>query len=426
LRQGIDRKPTYTYVDQDESGNFDPAHEAKNNALKLKQAKAAKAAKAARRSKKGKQRAPQETVTKCIVKLRFERFGNVRNATNEEYNWPEDWSDTDSEAERELQEYRDFFRSNTPGRGMQDPIQDPISELDDLTGHPIARGCISCRENGIDCSLVGGGTYPCQDCCDRNKDCAPIIAPAEKGRCKQCVHDEIERCSFEDEPGQAICDHCTFNEHICDALPPVGYRAQRIIIDEEIYTENRPHIQCTNCRLEKKRCSLKEKTHKPPCKHCKKTNIGCTFWDIPKPVKEKKSKVKGPTEGDAPEVAVPDHDYFTKEDLDDIYGEDEQILARSPTPELEMEDYKGRKGMLTKIKTSFAHPIHFGSIEEDTSDCNFCELPVFGFTGLFEREVHVIRWYNGAGYTEVGGGHAESYKDGTNMCKDCTFGMSRF
>ena len=54
--------------------------------------------------------------------------------------------------------------------------------------------------------------------------------------------------------------------------------------------------------------------------------------------------------------------------------------SRSPTPEIEMEDEAGHKGTLTKIMTSFAHPIQFGSIE-NTSDCNFCELPIFGFVG---------------------------------------------
>lgn len=392
---------------------------------KLKLAKAAKAAKAAQHFRKGKQRTPREMVMKCIVKLRIERFGNVKNITDDEENWPGDWSDVDCETERELQEYRAFFRRNTPDRNMQLPIQDPRSEVEDLTGHPVARGCTSCRIHGTDCSLVAGGTYPCQHCCDQDQDCEPIIPATEKGRCKQCVDDGNDYCSFGDEPGQAICDHCAEDEHICEALPPVGYRAERIIIDEVIYTEDRPYIQCTNCRREKKRCSLKKKTDRPPCKYCKKHNIGCTFYEIPKVAKGKKVKVKGLTEGDAPEVAVPDHDYFTKEDLDDLYGEDVQMGSRSPTPEIEMEDNTGHKGRLTKIKTSFAHPIQFSTVE-NTSDCNFCDIPVFGFVGHFEREVHVIRWYGEHGYTEVGGGHAENQRGGTTMCQSCTIGKSHF
>ncbi|OWY57138.1 hypothetical protein AA0118_g9156 [Alternaria tenuissima] len=424
LRQGIERRAAYTYVDQDESGNFDPVNETQNKAQRLKMAKAAKAAKAARRLKRDQNRVSKEPVLKCIIKLRIANFGNVKNITDDQDNWPEDWSDIDSDVERELQEHRAFFRHNTPDRRMQLPIQDPRSEVEDLTGHPAARGCISCRVHGAECSMVTGGTYPCQYCCDLNQDCDPIITPTEKGRCKQCVDDSIDYCSFEDEPGQAICDHCAENEHICEALPPVGYRAERIVIDDVIYTEDRPYIQCTNCRREKKRCSLKKKTDKPPCKYCKKHNIGCTFYEIPKVVKEKKAKAKGPTEGDAPEVAIPDHDYFTKEDLEDLYNEDVYMESRSPTPEIEMEDEAGHKGTLTKIMTSFAHPIQFGSIE-NTSDCNFCELPIFGFVGHFEKEVHVIRWYGGHGYTEVGGGHAQDKEGVTTMCQICAIGRAQ-
>jgi hypothetical protein len=132
-------------------------------------------------------------------------------------------------------------------------------------------------------------------------------------------------------------------------------------------------------------------------------------------------RAKGPTEGDAPEVSIPCSDYFTAEDLADMDSRDEQKESRSPTPEIEMEDNGGHKGMLTKIKTSFAHPVKFGSIA-NTIDCNFCEVPTYGFVGLFEREIHVIRWYSGLGYTEVAGGHAE-HNGSTTMCLTCTISM---
>jgi hypothetical protein len=228
-------------------------------------------------------------------------------------------------------------------------------------------------------------------------------------------------CSFENDPDQAICDHCADNELICDALPPKGYRAERIDITEILYGPDRLYTACTVCRKEKKRCSLKKKTDKPPCKYCKKNNIGCTFYDLPKIEKNKgKAKAIGPTEGDVPEVSIPSSKFFSPEDLMDMDSRNVQIESRSPTPEVEMEDHVGHKGTLTKIKTSFSHPIQFGVVE-NTTDCNFCELPVYGFVGLFEREVHVIRWYNGLGFTEVGGGHAEN-NGPTTMCQTCAMG----
>ncbi|KAL6710866.1 hypothetical protein ACN47E_007923 [Coniothyrium glycines] len=418
LRQNIERMKTFTYIDTDRSGNFDPTAEAKQKMLKLNKARAAKAL---QRKKKDKKCASKENVMKCIVKVRFEAFGTVRNYTNDEENWPEGWSDIDSECEREMQEYREFFRHNTPGREMQMAIEDPGGELDDLTGYPAARGCRACRKHERDCSLIHGGYYPCEECKEEKMDCEPIIPPTRKGRCKQCAEDEREFCSFEEDDQQAICDHCAEDGYICEALPPQHYRAERIRIDELIYSADRPYIACTVCRQEKKRCSLKKKSSKPPCKYCKKNNIGCTFFDIPKPDLKKKAtaRTKDPMEGVAPEVAKPGSDYFTAEDLDDLLMTEIEIKSRSPTPELEMEDSSGHKGALTKINTSFAHPIEFNVTGPETSDCNFCEMPVFGFIGYFEREVHVIRWHNGLGYSEVGGGYCED-KRPTRMCQSCT------
>lgn len=84
-----------------------------------------------------------------------------------------------------------------------------------------------------------------------------------------------------------------------------------------------------------------------------------------------------------------------------------------------MQDGVGHKGILTKIRTSFAHPMHFNVTTNEASDCNFCEMPLFGVAGHWEREVHVIRWYNGLGYSEIGGGWCED-KGPTQMCEGCT------
>ncbi|RMZ74238.1 c6 finger domain [Pyrenophora seminiperda CCB06] len=414
LRTGIDRNVITDPVDQDESGNFDPAEEMKQRMLKLQQAKVAKSA---QRSKKGMQPASKEKTMKLIVKLYFEKFGNVRNITNDEDNWPDDWSMMDSEDEREAQEIRTWFRRNTPNREAQIPIKDPCDEVDDLTGYPAARGCKTCREEKLNCSLVTGGFYPCQQCLDEDYECQLIIPPTQKGPCKQCVEDGNHVCSFENDPNQAICDWCLEGEYMCHALPPEGYRSDRVLIDEIIYGEDRPHASCTVCRQEKKRCSLKEKTDKPPCKYCTKHNIGCTFYNIPKVDAKKTLKA---TKGKKPTGDGTHHAYFTPEDLEDLHSTDVQMKSRSPTPEIEMEDELGHKGMLTKINTSFSHPIQFDTVRK-TLDCNFCELPIYGFVGLFEKQVHVIRWYDGLGYTEVGGGHAEN-NGPTTMCLACTIG----
>jgi hypothetical protein len=423
LRKNIDRSKAFTYIDTDKTGNYDPAQEAKLKATRLQKTKNATIAK-----KKGKAKVQEkkELTIKCIVKLQFQAFGNVRNLTNDEDNWPENWSEVDSDDEKEMRDVRDFYRRQSPGIEVQTAIEDPRNLVDDLTGYPAARGCKRCRELDRGCSMVEGGTFPCDQCEDEeDEECTPILRPNTKGSCQQCVANNQESCSFEDNPDQSICDTCATYENVCNALPPKDYKTPRISIDEIMYGPDRKHTQCTFCRGEKKRCSLKKKTDKPPCKYCKKHGIGCTFYDLPKMAVDNKAtgsknKTLGPMEGDAPEVSKPGSEFFSPEDLADMNVEDEEeVVSREATPEIEMEDSAGNKGMLTKIKTSIAYPLQINVTMEKSDDCNFCSFPVFGFVGHFEREVHVIRWNNGLGYTEVGGGHCEE-KGPTNMCTACT------
>lgn len=349
---------------------------------------------------------------KCIVKLPFKAFGNVRNVTDDTQNWPDDWSDLNSAQEREVEEYRSAFRTNTPDcGGPQLSLEDPAGEVDDLTGHPAARGCKQCRMLEQSCSMTKDGNYPCSECVEDGCECQPIQEPAVKGRCKQCDQANEEICSFENDPTQPVCNSCVDNDRICEALPPNGYKAPRIDLEEVIWGSRRLHVECTACRKYSKRCSLKTKEERSPCRYCTKNNLGCTFLDLPEvdsekqPIKKMKVKRTVP-DTMATEVTKQTSEYFTAEDLSDMTRLDPVVLERQPTPEIEMEDGEGNKGMLTKITTSFAHPIRFMA-----QDCNFCEIPIFGMVGYFEREVHVIRWHNGLGYAEVGGGHCQDTGD---------------
>lgn len=378
-------------------------------------AKKAKKGKREARKKKNRDNWPKDYVMKCIAKLRFENFVTVRNITDDESSWPDDWSEIDSEQERELEEYRAAFRTNTPDRDPQLQLEDPAHEVDDLTGYPAARGCKQCRKLQQPCSMIKDSSYPCGECVEEGNECQPIQEPAVKDRCKQCDQTNEEQCSFENGPAQQICDHCANKNYTCEAQLPNGYKASRINIDEIIWGPNRPYVACTACRKDKKLCSLKKKDDKPPCKYCAKNNLGCTFSHLPKLDTEKQpAKKKAPVKTTAPKASTLEIDIFTAQDLADMSRRSARVLERESTPEMEMEDGEGNKGMLTKIMTSFAHPIRF-----QAQDCEFCENPLFGITGHCEREVHVIRWHNGLGYAEVGGGHCQDTGE-TVMCRDCT------
>lgn len=396
-----------------------------------------KKTKAKERKKKGKQpKMPKPKIKKLILKFRFDAIGTVVNITDGEQNWPEDWSELDSEDERERAARKAFYRQNTPNTEPQVPIKDPNGELDDLTGHPIARGCKRCRKYYYRCTMVVGETWPCEACQNDQIDCEPIIEPKAKGKCKRCAEtcgeDEDNYCSFEwagMEPHN-VCRQCSEEEYMdCVARPPEGYRPRQVDLDRLLYGPNRPYTQCTNCRATKKRCSLKKKSDKPPCNQCKKAKVNCTFYEVPKviemPKKGGQRKLAFQAEegessktGAERESALCSSSFLRPEDLEDLDNEEVEA-ERESTPEIEMEDALGRKGVVTKIDTCFAHPIKFNAMTSTATDCNFCEMPVFGMTGYFERTVHVLKWSNGLGYSELQGGHVENHGP-TTMCSECT------
>lgn len=409
-------------MDTDKSGNWDPAEEtkAKKRTARSIQRKLAKKEKMANTKKESTNKPEREYTMKCIVKLAFDNFGNVRNATSDQQNWPAGWSDIDSEQERELQQWRAVRCANNPTRELQVALEDPANEVDDLTGHPAARGCKQCRKLKQQCSMIKTAQYPCDECVEDDGECQPIQAPRVKERCKQCNLADEEACSFEHDPTQRICDRCAENNHDCEALPPPGYTAPRIIIDDIIWGPNRPHVTCTACRTLKKRCSLKSKLEHPPCKYCRKQNIGCLFDDVLKTNSvEQTTKSDIPMEQNTSDGEQPNHQFFTKEDIANMYSRNAGTMARERTPEIEMEDAEGNKGILVRINTSFAHPIRFNIQPNTALGCHFCEIPIFGMVGHFEKEVHVIRWHSGLGYAEVGGGHCSNTGE-TVMCENCT------
>ncbi|KAF1948404.1 hypothetical protein CC80DRAFT_540981 [Byssothecium circinans] len=448
LRTNIDRrKIKTTHLDADYSGDFDPAAEARKEAQKRSEAKARKAKAKGKGKGKKKAVAPQERIPKFIVRFKFKAFGNVLNVTNAEFNWPDGHSILDTEDEREQAERRARFRQTTPGLSAQEPIRDPRKDLYDLTGHPIARGCKSCRQQLQDCSAVETGEFPCTQCKDDEIPCQPIVGPKVKGRCGNCNEAGQEVCSFETGGIQGdFCDEC-FDADLpetCEPmLPPGGYKTSRIDIDRIMSGPDRKFTNCTNCRLLKKRCSLKRKTDKPPCKHCKKTKRPCTFYETPvaelskkegkKKVGESSSNSSKPHPGEqhqglsdiAPDVAMPNATFFTAEDMDDLDDSTSPSTpTREATPDMEMEDIEGRRGKITKIRTCFAHPVVFHSdlsAPPAPQECSFCEMPALSLTGLFEKTVHVLAWPDGTGYTEIAGGHSESYDVPTTMCQVCTF-----
>jgi hypothetical protein len=427
LRKNIDREVKSTWMDQDQTANYDPTEENRKKMAELNKAKARK--KKAKQGPAPKKKKDKQKVRKFIVKLPFKAIGNVLQVTNEQDNWPDEWSEMDSEEEAEQRE-RDKRRNLVvlkPKFKPQKPIADPKGEFDDLTGHPAARGCVDCRTIGLKCSMVEDGQWPCNGCTQEGHFCTPIIAPKVKGKCQRC--DELGEdaiCSFEDQDQEQgyMCEQCFDAEcEICVAGPAPG-SSDRIDLDQILYGPDRKWVTCTNCRQhKKKRCSLKSKSEKPPCKGCKRQNIGCTFYEVSHtdPPKKGKKIDLSTTERDGKGNLIPTVDglgLFTAEDLADLEDNDDEEYTREETPELELSDAQGRTGIVTKIDTCFAHPIEYDILGDSTKNCSFCEMPLFGMVGHFERTVHVLKWHSNLGYGELAAGYQEEHGQ-TVICSAC-------
>ncbi|KAJ9649399.1 hypothetical protein H2201_004938 [Coniosporium apollinis] len=127
---------------------------------------------------------------------------------------------------------------------------------------------------------------------------------------------------------------------------------------------------------------------------------------------QQRKKRKKPDKGKQPavtQVAQQSHEpYFSK-----VTGQ----LKNAPPGDV-MEDIDGHVGTSTTLRTSLAHPIIFS--HEGREPCDWCTNINHGISGLGEREVEVIEWSNGLGYTETIGGH-RAERDSSRICSSCTF-----
>lgn len=429
LRRNVERLITGACMDVDKSGDYDPEEEARKEKIKK--------ARARLRRKQAKQGRPRQArVEKCIVRLRLgEKFGNVLNVFEDvELNWPEGWSDDESEADQDGS-LRVRYRERTPGC-TQKPIPDPKGIRDDITGDPRARGCKNCYRKGHVCSMLGGGECPCGKCEEDEISCEPIRLPLAKAKCNHCIDDldddEENYCSFEMRGIEAhdVCLQCQQASYD-DCIPSnlKGYAVPRIDMDQLAWGPERKHTSCTNCRMTRKKCSIKNKTNKGPCKQCSKASKHCHFEDTPPKIDRRKKahrkKIGGTSQAESSRGRtrqyIPPQDLQPTMDLEDIVdldAEEEIALERSPSPPIILNDALGRRGVLKEIATCWAHPIEFNS--ENSTKCNFCSIPMFGMTGFHDIRVNVLEWLNGLGYTEITPGHGVEYEGQTVMCANCT------
>ena len=271
-------------------------------------------------------------------------------------------------------------------------------------GHPAARGCKACLELHIRCSLLQeGATYPCAICVDDLIDCELILQPLQKRPCETCQYRRIA-CSYRQaEADHSLpCQQCADSLRNCCAGPASGRVRIGPSLDQEVHegrlvnnqaiqggtkdlTLRRPFVTCTQCRRDKKWCTLSGKSQDIPCRRCRDAKRNCTFEAVSK--KTTATSRSQPKKSSSPEPA-------TTEGV----------------------------GVTRVITTSLAHPITFNHIppEDGSAPCHWCEDLAYGIVGLEEVRVEVIDFGDHQGYTEIEGGHVGKGKDPSRMCMDCT------
>ena len=400
-----------TYLDQDESGTFDPACKRPPECITIT------------RKKRERKERPDDLTPK---KFKFNTWQGGRwvgrklpvvfkfasehaQAALESFgssldNWPERLLNSDITYEcsadwpksRALP-YRLRERSRCGPSDSAHATGHNDLRLEDVTlGHPAYRGCRPCFEWGFRCPLLDEGSrYPCAECAADNAECELIVEPAVKRTCEGC-RARRQQCSYRDKGGDhAIpCQQCANASRKCVAGPASGRTRTGPALDQ-VYSQRQRlqrRIRKAKCLQGKQRCSCRN--HKEQAEHSHHGNEDKTF-----------------TVGSMDLHAIKSDEEKEKE------HENRSHKRSEPAGAAPIES-----GRFRTITTKLAHPIQFNYVyddEEEIAPCHWCEDAIYGILGLGEVEVKVIDSGDGQGYTEVSNGHTATYGH-SRMCAFCT------
>ncbi|MCJ1411068.1 hypothetical protein MMC19_005156 [Ptychographa xylographoides] len=403
-----------TWVDEDESGDFDPTGKLPKVAQKTKREQADGNDEHSGRPTPKKPKlitwqSGRKQGLSCPVmfKLTSERGGILLKYL---MRFPDNWPVHDLEAgnrggiDTELiqqpvqpqlhRQRRKTVLDQTSSSHHQ--LEWDLPPLQDITlGHPAARGCKGCFELRIPCPLLQEGErYPCQGCKEDDIDCELILEPARKRPCERCRRRKIVCWYRATDNHSRPCQDCDKAGYKCVAGPVSGRTRRGPCLDQDLKhfvpTPERLYKSCTDCRKNHKSCSLQSGPISENCNRCKSLDQDCTFEAVAtKPLSEVRIKA-------------------TKDSV--ALKADSKHKDRSSA------------GIIKKIKTRLTHPINFNyhAVGIDSEACHWCEDQLYGIIGLAEVHVEVIDYLDGKGFIEVEGGHTAAGKAPSRMCRLCT------
>ncbi|KAK3674995.1 hypothetical protein LTR78_004928 [Recurvomyces mirabilis] len=446
---------TSTWIDQDNTGNYDSEEEerqlrAKRNQVRLRR----RVDSVADHSSEGSNgdddiSAPHEP-RKLVTRLPF-TTASGRLALYSILNKPP------ARHEAEIDHFSIGYRLRSQAASAAEPKQSRNAEHglpEDLTGHPIARGCWGCLDPGKDdCPLLEyEHTYPCHACLESSSECELIIPPTSKRVCESCKR-RRRTCSYtyndlHNEPCLDCADdgfHCvagpakdTIRSRIRYDAPPIVKKAAPAKVYwtcqqcQEAgrncsFTSNGQSVpDCTACEMDGVICVPKQSDTKPQpgkqemarkAEERRKKRVAAVEHDKEPPSKSKKTGVSGKEIANKQLVGLDQsdtHDILRQEAMS---GRNQSHIEQRTAANLEISP----RGRTRTITTRFSHPILFNNTATAANGiCDFCDGSSFALLGFEPKAVEVIDWQDGRGLTEVSGGHMGEGMPSTRMCIVCT------
>ena len=427
---------TSTWIDQDKTGDFDPSEEFRQarlhrNQAKLRRREFSKLTTKVFRRSEAKDALQPKTIPTLSVKVSIaSEAGKATFAqlTDRLPNEPKPAHNGFCNG------YRLRKRSHTAAFQYDEncnaeKLRADLDLPNDLTGHPLARGCWECLAIGNHkCSLLcDEHTWPCVTCVEDENDCELITVTTRKRACERCKRRRTV-CSYSYTLNhRETCQQCSEDGHRCIAGPTKEAIRHRISYDRDWKNDPLPRQKvlklrkdttCKECGEAGLVCSLSDTmSNDQACKTCVTAGDPCTLESL---VPQHRTKENGTKKDIAAanvtktsvKVRSPEQHRSTKPSR--TVSSTQQQTSTKPTKE--------SKGTTKTIETRFSHPIVFNH-EDNTSGekpCHFCSEPGFALLGLEAKEAEVIEWADGWSLEEISGGHRGDGVENTRMCAECT------
>ena len=401
-----------TYLDQDDSGTFDPAYKKPPECIPTTRKKRERRERIddviPKRIKtntwQGGRWAGRELP--LVLKFTSEHARAALKAFGPSLDhWPQRLLDLEGNSpidwpKSQVQPYGLRERTRCGISDFANAVGDDDLRLEDIMlGYPAYRGCKTCFEWGFRCPLLDEGSkYPCAECAADNTECELIVEPAVKRTCEGC-RSRRQQCSYKEKGGDHTepCQQCANASRKCVAGPASGRTRTGPSLDQvnpqkQHSKSGIPKANCAQCLTVKPRCLHKNHRKQPECSH--RYNEGTT------------RKV-----GSLEPQAITSYKGKEKE---------HEICTHKRTKPAAVESTRFTRCLT--ITTKLAHPIQFNYAYDDDegiAPCHWCEDAIYGILGLGEVKVEVVDNRDGQGFTETANGHTEMYGH-SRMCEFCT------